>query len=73
MLNDRCYVRLWDRTVRERELDELRRERRRQTLTAGKPSLRALMARRLFALAVATEREETWRVVWERLEAKGGL
>jgi hypothetical protein len=31
------------------------------------------MARRLFALAVATEREETWRVVWERLEAKGGL
>jgi hypothetical protein len=71
VLNDWCYVRLWDRTVRE--LDELMRERRRQTLTAGKPSLRALMARRHFALAVATEREETWRVVWERLEAKGGL
>jgi hypothetical protein len=31
------------------------------------------MARRLFALAVAAEREETWNVVWERLEAKGGL
>jgi hypothetical protein len=71
VLNDWCYVRLWDRAVRER--DELMRERRTQTLTARKPSLRAIEARRLFALAVATEREETWRVVWERLEAKGGL
>jgi hypothetical protein len=34
---------------------------------------RARMARRLFALAVAAEKEETWRVVWERLGAKGGL
>ena len=42
MLNDWCYVRLLDRTVRERELDELMRERRRQTLTARKPSLRAI-------------------------------
>jgi hypothetical protein len=32
-------------------------------------SLRALAARRLFGFAVALEREETWRVVWERLEA----
>jgi hypothetical protein len=31
------------------------------------------MARRLFALAVAIERNETWRLVWERLEAKGRL
>jgi len=31
------------------------------------------MARCLFALAVAAEREEAWNVVWERLEAKGGL
>jgi hypothetical protein len=71
VLNDWCYVRLRERTVRERELDELMSDR--QTLTASKPSLRSWMARRLFALAVATEREETWRVVWERLEAKGGL
>jgi hypothetical protein len=71
VLNDWCYVRLRERTVRERELDELMSDR--QVLTASKPSLRSWMARRLFALAVATEREETWRVVWERLEAKGGL
>ena len=32
-------------------------------------SLRALAARALFGFAVALEREETWRVVWERLEA----
>jgi len=32
-------------------------------------SLRARAARRLFGFAVALEREETWRVVWERLEA----
>jgi hypothetical protein len=31
------------------------------------------MARRLFELAVAAEREETWRLVWERLEARGRL
>ena len=36
---------------------------------AGRPSLRARVARRLFGFAVALEREETWRVVWERLEA----
>ena len=35
-----------------------------------RPSLRARRARRLFQLAVAAEREETWRVVWERLEAR---
>jgi hypothetical protein len=72
VLNDWCYVRLRERTVRELELDELISDRRRQALTASKPSLRSWMARRLFALAVATEREEAWRVVWERLEAKGG-
>ena len=30
---------------------------------------RARTARRLFGLAFALEREETWRAVWERLEA----
>lgn len=32
-------------------------------------ALRARFARRLFGFAVAVEREETWRAVWERLEA----
>ena len=36
---------------------------------AEKPSLRAQAARWLFGFAVALEREETWRAVWERLEA----
>ena len=31
--------------------------------------LRARVARRMFAFAVALESEETWRAVWERLEA----
>jgi len=47
-------------------------ERRLARLALGaaeRPSLRARVARWLFGLAVALEREETWRVVWERLEA----
>ena len=32
-------------------------------------TLRARVARRMFGIAVALEREETWRAVWERLEA----
>jgi hypothetical protein len=31
--------------------------------------LRARVARRIFGFAVALEKEETWRAVWERLEA----
>ena len=63
-----------DREIRERELAELMAERRRQALAAaGRPSLRARMARRLFALAVVLDRRETWSMVWERLEAKGRL
>jgi hypothetical protein len=53
-----------DRVLRKQYLAERMAERRNQKLAK---------ARRLFALAVATEREETWRVVWERLEAKGRL
>jgi hypothetical protein len=30
---------------------------------------RARVARKLFEFAVTLEREETWRAVWERLEA----
>ena len=49
-------------------------ERRLARVAAGAsdrtpPRVRARAARRLFAFAVALEREETWRVVWERLEA----
>ena len=32
-------------------------------------TLRGRVARRMFAFAVALEKEETWRAVWERLEA----
>jgi hypothetical protein len=48
---------------------EERRLARRATGATSRPSLRARAARRLFRFAVALEREETWRVVWERLEA----
>ena len=33
------------------------------------PVLRARVARRVFAFALALEREETWKAVWEKLEA----
>ncbi len=48
---------------------EERRLARRVGGAAEKPTLRAWAARRLFGFAVALEREETWRAVWERLEA----
>ena len=62
-----------DRLIRERDPAERTAERDRRAWARQRPSLRARMARRLFALAVAAEREETWRLVWERLEAKGRL
>ncbi len=73
MFTDYHYMLLQDRTARERDLAERVAQRGRYARSPGEPSLRARVARRLFALAVATEREETWRVVWERLEAKGRL
>ncbi len=73
MYNDWFYLER-ERVIRERALAERVAERERYAqIKAGRPSLRARMARRLFALAVAAEREETWRIVWERLEAKGRL
>jgi hypothetical protein len=36
---------------------------------AAWPVLRARVARRVFAIALVLEREETWKAVWERLEA----
>jgi hypothetical protein len=48
---------------------EERRLARLASRATERPSLRARAARRLFEFAVALEREETWRAVWERLEA----
>jgi hypothetical protein len=44
------------------------KERRLARPFAG-PTLRARAARKLFEFAVALEREEAWRAVWEKLEA----
>ena len=59
---------------RERKADILAEaERRRLARLAPRraawPVLRARVARRVFAVALALEREETWKAVWERLEA----
>ena len=69
---------LQDHALREQELARRMAERKLVAeALAARPSLRARLACRLarwlFTLAVATEREETWRVVWERLEARGRL
>ncbi len=72
MYRDLFYV-MEDRTLREQDLADRIAERQRYTRVRRKPSLRARLARRLFALAVATEKQETWKMVWERLEAKGRL
>ena len=60
--------------VRERNAKALaeaeeRRLARLAAEAAERSSLRARAARRLFGFAVALEREETWRVVWESLAA----
>ena len=58
-----------DKNARALAEAEEHRLARRATGATSRPSLRARAARRLFVFAVALEREETWRVVWERLEA----
>jgi hypothetical protein len=73
MFNDWQYVLAQDRAAREQDLAEKIAERGKYVRSPGKPSLRARLARRLFELAVAAEREEIWRLVWERLEARGRL
>jgi hypothetical protein len=68
------FYALQDRETRQQELAERMAESRRRALTASRgPSLRARMARRLFALTVAADRKEIWKVAWERLEVKGRL
>ena len=56
----------YDRALAEAEE---RRLARRAAGATRRPSLRARAARGLFGFAVILECEETWRVVWERLEA----
>ena len=73
MFTDYQYLLLQDRSAREQDLAEKVAERGRYARSPGEPSLRARLARRLFALAVAAECEEPWRQVWERLEARGRL
>ena len=71
MYVDYTVFALKDREIREQELSERMAESRRLALgTSRGPSLRARMARCLFALAVAADRKETWKVVWEGLEAR---
>ena len=72
MYGDRFYV-VQDRALREQDLAERIAERNRHARSNDGLSLRARVARRLFALAMAAEREETWRLVWERLETRGRL
>ena len=60
--------------ARERNADaraeaEERRLARLAPRRAAWPVLRARVARRVFAIALVLEREETWKAVWERLEA----
>ena len=73
MFNDWHYMVARDRTAREQDFAEKVAERRKYARPPGQSSLRARVARKLFELAVAAEREETWRVVWEKLETRGRL
>jgi len=61
------YGEVLARERQERLLEEAQ-ERRLARMVAG-PGLRARAARWLFGLALLLERRETWRAVWERLEA----
>jgi hypothetical protein len=59
------FYALQDREIREQDLAERIAERKKQALTASrKPSPPAQIARRLFALALAADKNATWRVFW---------
>ncbi len=65
------YPSIWESGLANERIAEQRaeaEERRLARLVAG-PTLRARAARKLFEVAIALEREETWRAVWEKLEA----
>ena len=63
----------WERELARERIDEARTaaEERRLAKLAARPrtTIRARVARTLFGAAVALEREEAWRAVWEKLEA----
>jgi hypothetical protein len=71
-MNGSWHYVMEDRDLRRQDLAGRMAERERYA-RSRRTSLRGRMARRLFELAVAAEREETWRLVWERLEARGRL
>jgi hypothetical protein len=72
-MNGSWHYVMEDRGLRQQDLARMVAERESYARSKHKSSLRARIARRLFELAVAAEREETWRLVWERLEARGRL
>jgi len=63
----------WEEEFSRERIAEARaaaEERNLARLAAGpRLTLRARMSRKLFQAAVALERDETWRAVWEKLEA----
>jgi hypothetical protein len=72
-MNGSWHYVMEDQSLRRQDLAGRMAEREGYARSRRTSSLRVRMARRLFELAVAAEREETWRLVWERLEAKGRL
>jgi hypothetical protein len=72
-MNGSWHYVMEDRGLRQQDLAQRVAERESYARSKHTSSLRARMARWLFELAVAAEPEETWRLVWERLEARGRL
>jgi hypothetical protein len=65
------YPSIWEKEMANERIAERlaeAEERRLARLVAG-PTLRAQAARKPFEFAVALEREEAWRAVWDKLEA----
>ena len=72
-MNGSWHYVMEDQSLRRQDLAGRMVEREGYARSRRTSSLRARMARRLFELAVAAEREEIWRLVWERLEARDRL
>jgi hypothetical protein len=63
---------LYELIARERMSEMLAEAKERdlaRMVIRGGPTLRARLARRLFGMAVLMDGKETWRAVWEQLEA----
>jgi hypothetical protein len=72
-MNGSWHYVMEDRSLRRQDLAGRMAEREGYARSKHTSSLRTRLVRRLFELAVAAEREETWRLVWERLGARGRL